>query len=154
MPLRVYFRTSIIGARLVSVVLLLAVPASGAEYAEEVAVREIARTTVTAGGQPIRYPGTDQPEVTAKVVELPPGAETGWHYHPIPVYGYVIRGTLEVERENGKVDMYRQGDAIIEAVDSPHNARNRGPEPVELVAFYTGVRGRSTTVTSPRQRGP
>ncbi len=128
---------------------LFTVPASGDEYGAEVTAREIAKTTVTADGQPVDYPRTEKPEVTASVVKLPPEAETGWHYHPIPVYGYVIRGTLEVERENGQVDTYHEGEAIIEAVDSPHNARNTGTEPVELVTFYGSARLRP----SPTSRG-
>ncbi len=122
--------------------------ASGDEYGGQITFREIAKTTVTAGGEPVNYPRTDKPEVTANVVELAPGAETGWHYHPIPVDGYIIRGTLEVERKNGEVITYHQGDAIIEAVDSLHNARNTGIDPVEMVAFYTGAQGTANTVTT------
>lgn len=150
--LRLLCRT--IGVLLAVIALLAAVPASGAEYGKKVIVRDIAKTTVTDDGKPIRYPCTGTPEVTARIVELPAGAQTGWHYHPIPVYAYVMRGTLEVERPNGKVIVYHQGDAIVEAVDSPHNARTMGREPVELVVFYTGVKGTAMTVTSPRTNGP
>lgn len=120
--------------------------ASGDEYGGAVAVRQIAKTTVTANGQPIEYPRTDKPEVTAAIVEIPPGAETGWHLHPVPVYAYILSGTLEVRTENGAVHTYRAGDAIIEMVDTPHNGYNRGTVPVKLVGFYTGGVGTPNTV--------
>ena len=153
MSLRVNTPTRIIGSFLLVTASWLAVSA-GDEYGAEVIVQELARTAVTADGQPIRYPRTDKPEVTVSRVELPPGAETGWHYHPIPVYGYVIRGTLEVERESGQVITYQEGDAIIEAVNSMHNARNTSREPVEMVAFYTGVHGTANTITTPGAEKP
>ncbi|SCZ63142.1 cupin domain-containing protein [Thiohalomonas denitrificans] len=151
-----YANTSarLIGSVLLAITSSLALSASGDESGTEVIVREIAKTAVTAGGEPVNYPRTDKPEVTANVVELPPGAETGWHYHPIPVYGYVIRGTLEVERETGEVITYRQGDAIVEAMDSLLNARNTGMEPVEMVAFYMGAQGIANTVTTPEAEEP
>ncbi len=131
------------------VILSLSVPVSADEYEEAITVREIAKTTVTADGQPVRYPRTENPEVTARFISVPPGAETGWHRHPVPVYGYVISGTLEVKMKDGKVITYHQGDAIIEMVNSLHNATNRGDAPVELVAFYTGEKGTADTVTAP-----
>ena len=57
------------------------------------------KTSVTGNGQKITYPLTDKAEVTAMIVDLPPGAETGWHKHPVPVYAYVISGNLTVELE-------------------------------------------------------
>jgi quercetin dioxygenase-like cupin family protein len=74
-------------------------------------------------------------------VDLASGAETGWHSHPIPVYAYVLSGVLDVELEDGQVITYRSGDAIIEVVNTLHNGRSQGPDPVRLAVFYTGVVG-------------
>jgi quercetin dioxygenase-like cupin family protein len=79
-------------------------------------------------------------------VNIAPGAETGWHSHPIPVYAYVVEGTLEVELEGGQIITYRSGDAIIEVVNTLHNGRNRGSEEVRLVVFYTGAEGTPSVV--------
>ena len=129
-----------------SLVALPPVTASGDEYAGQITVRQIAKTTVTANGQPIEYLRTDKPEVTAVIVEIPPGGETGWHLHPVPLYGYVVSGTLEMRTENGDVHTYHAGDAIIEMVDTPHNGENRGTTPVKLLGFYTGGFGIPNTV--------
>jgi quercetin dioxygenase-like cupin family protein len=43
--------------------------------------------------------------------------------------------------EEGQVLTYKSGDAIIEGVDTLHNGRNRGADPVRLVVFYAGIQG-------------
>lgn len=115
-------------------------------YAPKIVAMPILRTGTTAAGQPITYPKVADPEVTAVLVEIPPGAETGWHTHPFPIYGYVLAGELDVEIEGGKKNRYKAGDAIAEAVGLLHNGRNSGTEPVRLILFVTGEKGRPFTV--------
>lgn len=132
-------------AALLSLAALLPVPASGDEYGGQVCAREILRTAVAADGQRIRYLRTEKPEVTVLSVEIPPGGQTGWHRHPVPVYAYIVQGTLAVETANGASHVYRAGDALVEMVGTPHNGRNLGPIAVKLVAFYTGADGMRNT---------
>ena len=68
------------------IVVLLSSYAAAAEYDSGVQGRVIIATDKTSGGQPIRYPKSDQGKITVMEVTLAPGAETGWHQHPIPVY--------------------------------------------------------------------
>ncbi len=79
-------------------------------------------------------------------VDLPPGAETGWHKHPVPVYAYVVSGTLSVDLDDGTRLTFREGDAVIEVVDTMHNGANRGTEPVRLVVVYCGAEGTPNVV--------
>lgn len=79
-------------------------------------------------------------------VDLAPGAETGWHKHPVPVYAYVVSGNLTVELEGGAVLSFKAGDAIIEVVNTLHNGINGGKEPVRLAVFYLGVEGMPTVI--------
>jgi len=72
-------------------------------------------------------------------VELPPGAETGWHTHPVPVYAYVLSGSLTIELEDKKISLFQEGDAIIEVVNTRHCGKNTGDVPVKLIVFYTGA---------------
>ena len=120
--------------------------ALGADYQGGVSATVLKSSSVTGNDQKIAYPVTDKAEVTAMMVTLAPGAETGWHSHPIPVYAYVVEGKLDVELEGGQVITYRSGDAIIEVVNTLHNGSNQGPEDVRLVAFYTGVEGTPNVV--------
>lgn len=115
--------------------------AFGADYNSGVTVKILKKTTQTSNGQKISYPLTDRAEVTVMSVELAPGAETGWHTHPLPVYAYVVSGNLSVELEDGRQLSFGAGEAIIEVVKALHNGKNRGTEPIKLVVFYLGVEG-------------
>ena len=125
---------------------LLVPPAFASDYSSGVTAKVLQKTSVTGNGQKITYPQTDKAEVTAMFVELAPGAETGWHKHPNPVYAYVISGNLSVELEDGKCLSFSAGDAIIEVVNTLHNGKNSGTEPVKLAVFYLGVEGTPTVI--------
>jgi len=133
------------------IVLVFVAPfALGNDY-DGVKVTLLKKTTTTTTGQKVFYPKTDSPEVTAVLVEIPVGGETGWHLHPIPVYAYVLSGALTVEMEKGARFSFKEGDALVEVVNEGHNGRNTGKVPVKLVVFYTGVEGSPITVKVPHQ---
>ena len=136
-------RLSILGICLL-VSLCLALPAVA--YDSGVAVRTVLKATTAANGQHHAYLRTDRPEVTAAVVEIAPGAETGWHLHKAPVYAYVLAGTLAVQLEGGKEFVYEAGQAIVEVVNLAHNGRTVGKEKVRLIVFYTGEEGQPNSV--------
>ncbi len=133
-------------------------PLLGEDYNRGVSATVIKRTHVTGNGRKIVYPVTDKAEVTVMTVDIAAGSETGWHSHPIPVYAYVLTGTLDVVLEDGRVMTFRGGDAIVEVVDTLHNGRNRGSETVRLAVFYTGMEGKPNVVkpvlTDPGKRLP
>lgn len=123
-------------------VLLIVSLALAADYqAAGVSVKVLTKTSVTSNGQKITYPSTDRAEVTAMTVDLAPGAETGWHQHPVPVYAYVVAGTLSVALEDGQVLSFGTGEAVIEVVNTLHNGSNKGTTPVQLAVFYLGSAG-------------
>jgi len=124
-------------------------PYSSDGYTKQVVVTPILRATTTASGQPVAYPKTDSPQVTALLVEIPPGAETGWHLHPFPCYAYILSGELTVKIQGKKPRELRAGEALVEVVNTPHNGMNKGSEPVRLVLFVTGEAGKPFTVRLP-----
>jgi len=134
----VYFLTFLI-------LICAATNASAAEY-EGVIAAQIKKSTTASNGQKLDYLKTDSPEVTVLIVEIPAGAETGWHIHPVPVYGYMLSGAIEVEMENKETYYFREGDALLEVVNTPHNGKNMGSIPAKLVVFYTGEQGKPNTV--------
>jgi quercetin dioxygenase-like cupin family protein len=118
---------------------LRAEPAAATEgYKKEIQVTPLLRTTTTSIGQPLVYPKTDHPEITAVLVEIPSGAETGWHSHPFPCLAYIISGTLDVEIANGPTNQLVAGQAMTESINVLHNGKNNHPEPVKLVMFVMG----------------
>lgn len=122
---------------------------SPAAYNAGVTSKVLTRTGVTSNGQKVVYPVTDKAEVTALLVDLAPAAETGWHKHPVPVYAFVLSGRLAIELEGGRTLQFKAGDAIVEMVDTFHNGRNIGIEPVRLVVFYTGIQGEANVIRMP-----
>ena len=121
------------------------IKAAAAEY-EGVKATQIKKSTTTSNGQKLDYLKTDSPEVTVLMVEIPAGGETGWHSHSVPVYAYMLSGAITVELENNEKYDFREGDAIIEVVNTTHNGKNMGTIPAKLVVFYTGEQGKPNTV--------
>ncbi len=116
--------------------------AAHADDYQGVKATRILTSTVASNGQKLSYLKTDNPDVTAMLVEIPAGGETGWHVHRVPVYAYMLGGRITVEMEGGKRYEFKEGDAIFEVRDIPHNGRNSGDRPARLVVFYTGEVGR------------
>jgi quercetin dioxygenase-like cupin family protein len=106
----------------------------------------VLRTTTDVAGTPLAYPTGGPAEVSGLVVELPVGAETGWHKHTVPCFAYILSGTIAVEQKDGPSRTFRAGDAFAELVGLLHNGHTVGTEPVRLVFFAAGVQGQPFTV--------
>jgi quercetin dioxygenase-like cupin family protein len=104
----------------------------------------------TVAGEPIVYPSGSPARVTAAIVTLAPGQETGWHTHGMPTFGYVIEGELEVDYGEKGIRIYRAGDAVLEAIGVAHNGRNTGTEPMRILAVFMGAEGLKTSEPAPR----
>ena len=101
----------------------------------------VLKTTTKSSGDPVRYPVALNPEVTAAIIDFPPGAETGWHLHTVPVYAWVVAGNVSIELEGGRSRTFKEGEAIVETVGVRHIGRNTGSVPARLLVFYTGAEG-------------
>ncbi len=91
-------------------------------------------------GQPIDYPDGEA-LITSGIVTLPVGGQTGWHVHGAPMFAYVLEGELTVDYGTRGTRVYRAGDALVEAVDWPHNGRNTGGVAVRILTVYSGAEG-------------
>ena len=96
-------------------------------------------------GQPLVYPDGEA-EVSASVVTLQPGEETGAHVHDAPLLGVVVDGTLTVDYGADGERTYGPGDTFLEAVGVGHNGRNDGDEPVTILVVNIGAAGVENTV--------
>jgi quercetin dioxygenase-like cupin family protein len=100
----------------------------------------------TIVGETLNYPSGAPARITAATLTLPPGAETGWHTHGVPTFGYMLDGELTVDYgEKGK-RIYRAGDALLEAIQVAHNGRNTGSGPMRILAVFMGAEGLSNSV--------
>lgn len=131
---------------LVPFVALLCLPQAFAlEQTSGVAVTTVLKTQNSWDGKPLAYP-EGQAEVTGMLIEIAPGGETGWHLHPVPSFGMVLEGELEVQLRSGEIKRLTAGEALAEVVNTLHNGRNTGKAPVKLVVFYAGTTGQALTV--------
>ncbi len=124
-----------------------------AEPAPAVTSRIILKATRTWDGTPIVYPqGTA--EVTGIIVTVAPGAQTGWHAHPVPSFGMVLEGELEVELQDGRRLTLEAGDGLAEVFERAHNGRNTGTVPMKVLVFYAGVTEKALTQMLPAPPPP
>jgi quercetin dioxygenase-like cupin family protein len=90
--------------------------------------------------QAIAYPeGT--PKVTAAVVVIPPGKDTGWHTHAVPLFVHILEGEVTVDYGSKGVKVYKAGDSLLEAEDWAHNGMNKTDDLVRILAVYMGAEG-------------
>ncbi len=121
---------------------LLPVASAQAEeaYSPKITLTPLISTGETIIGQPLAYPeGTAK--VTAAIVTIPPGTETGWHEHAVPLFAYVLDGVLTVDYGDKGTRTYKTGDSLMEAMNWPHNGTNNGAVPVRILAVYMGAEG-------------
>jgi quercetin dioxygenase-like cupin family protein len=91
------------------------------------------------------YP-SGQPEISILKITIPPGQRLPMHKHPVINAAVVLRGELTVTTDKGKVLHVKAGHPMVEVVNEWHYGANHGTEPLELIAFYAGVKGTPITV--------
>lgn len=96
--------------------------------------------------QPVAYPKKQPAQVSSVLVTLEPGQETGWHRHRVPLFAYVMEGTLTVEYDAGVEKVFPPGTAYMEAEDVWHNGSNRGDDTVKVLTVYMGAEGKKNVV--------
>lgn len=141
----------LVGAALAAATLL--VVASERGLTRE-AVTSLLNTGQTIIGQGITYPTGAPAKVVSAIVTMLPGEETGWHKHDVPMFGYIIEGEVTVDYGAKGTRVYRQGDAVMEAIDWPHNGRNTGKVPARILAVFMGAEGVPNTVMLPAAPKP
>lgn len=99
------------------------------------------------------WDGTDLPpypsgksEVTLLKVTVPPHTRLNWHSHPVINAGYMLKGSLTVTSENGDILELKEGDSIVELVNTSHYGENKTDKPAEIIVFYVGVQNEAITV--------
>ncbi|MFC5996178.1 cupin domain-containing protein [Pseudonocardia hispaniensis] len=90
----------------------------------------------------LRLRTTEPTAFSVRTVVLPPGESTGWHRHPGTELSIVKSGTVGVVRQDAcEPTHHGPGDAVHVDDRVPHQMRNDGTEPVELVVAYLLVPG-------------
>ena len=105
----------------------------------------LASTTETVIGQPFTYPA-GRAKITAALVTIEPGKQTGWHRHDVPLLGYIVEGSITVDYGDDGKRQFGPGDAFVEAFKTPHNGRNEGNVPARILAVFAGAETTPNTV--------
>lgn len=131
--------------------LLLAFPAVAEDQAApnyQALLTPLLQSGTDVLGTPLAYP--DGPaNITAAIVTIPPGVQTGWHTHEVPLFAYILEGELTVDYGAKGKKTYRAGDSVLEAINWTHNGTNTGTVPVKLIAVYMGGGTAINTVKQP-----
>ncbi len=109
-------------------------------------VRVLAKTTKSQNGQRLpRYPW-GKPEITILRISIPPHTDLAWHEHPEINAGVMISGELTVITDKQDTLHLQAGDPIVEVVNTWHFGKNEGDEPVDIIVFYAGIKGKVVTI--------
>lgn len=100
----------------------------------------ILETATTITGQAIRFPQGDN-QITAVLAEVAPGGQVGRHMHPVPLFVYMLEGTLSIEMEGHGTHTFSAGQGFAEVTNSWHNGRNLTDKPVRFLIVFSGQKG-------------
>jgi quercetin dioxygenase-like cupin family protein len=101
--------------------------------------REVQRAPLSIAGR----------DVVQVVTEIPPGVASGWHVHPGEEVGYILAGDVEMKVEGRPTIVLHAGEGFLIPPNTPHNARDIGPETGRMLSTYIVQSGQplSTFVT-------
>ncbi len=100
----------------------------------------VLETATTITGQPIRFPQGDN-QFTAVLAEVAPGGQVGRHMHPVPLFVYMLEGTLSIEMEGHGTHTFSAGQGFAEVTNTWHNGRNLTDKPVRFLIVFSGQKG-------------
>ena len=84
-------------------------------------------------------------EAVMALVELPPGAAEGRHTHPADLYGFVLEGSISLEREGKPTVTLKAGDVFYTAPGKIHQAINNGNVTAKVAAVFIAEKGKPLT---------
>ena len=112
----------------------------------DIHVVKLAETTKSWNGDTLpKYPN-GQPKVTVLRITIPPKKKLEIHKHPEINAGVLLKGALTVISEKNDTLYLKEGDPIVELVNTWHYGENDGDIPAEIIVFYAVIEGTPITV--------
>ena len=105
-------------------------------------VREVFNGNSTVAGEALAFPQHNA-AIRALVITMEPGEKTGWHQHHAPLFAYMLEGEITVIYEDLGKKIYREGDALLEAMNVTHRGENTGDGPARILAVFLLGDGKS-----------
>ncbi len=122
---------------IICLILLLSGNALAAE-GNGVTVNVLSKTGASWDGKDLPDYTNAKPEITILRIKIPPGAVLPMHKHSVINAGVLINGELTVTTEDGHVLHLKEGQAIVEVVNTWHSGKNEGNKLAEIIVFYAG----------------
>ena len=97
----------------------------------------VLETVTTFTGQPIRFPQADN-QFTAVIADVAPGGQVGRHMHSVPLFVYMLEGTLSIEINGHGTHAFSAGESFAEVIHTWHNGRNLTHKPVRFLIVFAG----------------
>ncbi len=117
-----------------------------AQDVSSIKVEVLAKAGSTWDGKELPAYTKGKPEVTILRITIPPQTRLPRHKHPMMNAGVLLKGELTVVTEDNKTLHLKEGDAIVEVVNTWHYGRNDGIEPAEIIVFYAGIKDTPITI--------
>ena len=111
---------------------------------EMVSAEPLLKTSTSWDGGKIYYP-KGEVEITSVKLKFEGGQVTNYHCHPVPTFGYVLKGNMEVETKDGKKVLLKEGEPVLEVMRTVHRGTAVGG-PAEVLVFYAGAKSIPNTV--------
>ncbi|MDO4160900.1 MAG: cupin domain-containing protein [Prevotellaceae bacterium] len=99
-------------------------------------------TTSWNGAKLPQYP-EGEPQINIIRYTIKPHTKMKTHRHAIINGGIMLKGELTIVSETGEEKTFKAGDALVETTGTWHYGENKGDEPVEVVMFYAGAKGKA-----------
>ncbi|MEP0714009.1 cupin domain-containing protein [Algoriphagus sp.] len=122
---------------------------ANAQYSDNLLVEELLSADRNSIGQKIDFPNVDNAQVSMRKITFPAGSSTGWHTHEIPVFSYVISGTLTVEIEGMEPTEYSTGQCFAESFGTYHQGVNKTDQDLIVLAVYLGGDDKPLSINKP-----
>lgn len=136
------------GLVLTMALLMVVANAADSKYAthhaqenKQIEVIELVAATKSWDGTMLPSYSKGQPEVRIMKYIIAQGATLPLHQHPFINAGVLLKGQLQVEKEDGTTLLLNPGDTIVELVNQWHLGKSIGEEDAEIIVFYAGIEG-------------
>ncbi len=133
-PTRRTFSLALLTALAVGATGFQAAQAAEQEYKPKAKVTSLVQTPL---------PGVEGKKVIIKHLDIPPGFVGGKHFHPGPVFIYVLEGEFTIETEEVGRQTIKAGELYQEGIRRPMRGRNLSTtDALKLLVFQVGDAGK------------
>lgn len=117
---------------------------AGREDETDQLTRKLKRTEVQHARSSI--PGRDIVQV---LTEIPVDVSSGWHHHPGEEVGYIVAGTVRMQRRDAATEVLDAGDGFLIPPGVAHNATDLGPDTGQMLSTYIVETGEPVSTLEP-----